>query len=216
MIQKYAFSENRSLYLFCGIKGLMRDGETLSAELNEIKPEKIYLSISPEEVEGLRKFLEDPFEVNLSDYEILYGVALSRYGEVMTPPPIYIEPMNFANRTGAELVGIDFPEEDFSRLYTETVGPRDLVMHSLRKRAMGKKRFPFETPEEFVVEWDRLITKSKKMHRIEEQRIEYMMNAFLEDFRNSDKKESMLIMEYEKCEPCREFLSSNGFVQVSV
>ena len=46
--------------------------------------------ISPEQVDGMKEFIEDPFEMNLSDYEILYGINLSNYGEVMTPSPVYI------------------------------------------------------------------------------------------------------------------------------
>ncbi len=211
MTRIFSYNGDRKVYLFCGIKGLMRDGEALKDELNVIEPEKIYISISQEEVEGLKKFLEDPFEINLSDYEILYGVALSRYGEVMTPPPIFIEPVSYAVKSGVPVVGLDYPEEEYSKIYTDMIGPKDLVMHSLRKKSVGRKRFPYETPEEFIVEWDRIMTKSKRMKKLEDMRSGKMMETFLQDFRNSAQRTSILIMEFEKCAMCTEFLESNGF-----
>lgn len=211
----YSYQLDRKLHLFCGIKGLIRDGDRLREELNAIMPEKIYISISQEEVEGLRKFLEDPFEINLGDYEILYGVALSRYGEVMTPPPIFIEPLTFSSRENTEIVGLDFSEEEFSGIYTNIVGPSDLIRHSLRKRSIGRKRFPHDNPEDFVLEWDRLMTRNKRMRKLEDARFDKMMSVFMEDFKKSGQKESVLVMEYEKCRACREFLTSNGFKPVS-
>lgn len=215
MTQKFSYSENRTLTLFCGIKGLVRDGDALKREIEDLKPERIYICISQDEITGLTKFIEDPFEVNLSDYEILYGVALSRYGEVMTPPPIFIEPVSYARTSKVELIGLDFPEEEFSSIYTDNMGPRDLVMHSIRKKSMGRKRFPYDTPEEFVIEWDRLINRNKGMRKIEDLRLERMMSALMEDFRKSDSRKNMLIMEYEKCSQSREILLSEGFSPVS-
>lgn len=215
MTLDYIYQPDRKLHLFCGIKGLIRDGDRLREELNTLKPERIYISISPEEVEGLRKFLEDPFEINLGDYEILYGVALSRYGEVMTPPPIFIEPLTYAGREKKEVVGLDFTEEEFSALYTNIVGPSDLIRHSLRKKSMGRKRFPYDSPEEFVIEWDRLMTRNRRMKKLENARFEQMMSVFMDDFRSSGQKENILVMEYEKCRECRDFLASNGFRPVS-
>lgn len=201
----------RKLHLFCGIKGLIRDGDKLRDELLRIKPGKIYISISPEEIEGLKKFLEAPFQINMSDYEVLYGVALSRHGEVMTPPPIFIEPVVYANKFSVPVVGLDYSESEYSRIYAETVKPKDLMMHSLRKRSIGRKRFPQETPEEFVKEWDTLMTKNPRFRKIEEMRTRNMIDNFIEDFRKDSTSESILIMEFEKCEPCVSQLKENGF-----
>jgi hypothetical protein len=201
----------RELALLCGIKGLIRDGDDLKATLEEISPEVVYVSIAPEEVDGLRNFLTDPFEMNLSDYEILYGVALSRYGEVMTPPPIYIETIKYCEIHHVKAVGIDYDEEKYEQMYNETVRPRDLFFHSMRKRSIGRKRFPQETPEEFVQEWEKAMTKNKRMAMLEINRLNHMMETFLHEFPRSDAKRSALVMEFEKCFSCSEILREEGF-----
>lgn len=202
---------DKDLFLLCGIKGLIRDGDSLKEHLQDISPDVIYVSMAPEEVEGLRNFLSDPFEMNLSDYEILYGVALSRYGEVMTPPPIYIETVRYGETYHVPVVGIDYTEEDYEVMYNSTIRPRDLFFHSLRKRSIGRKRFPQETPEEFVEEWEKAMTKNRRMAQLEMNRINHMMETFISKFHDSNAKRCALVMEYEKCSSCIEMLHENGF-----
>ncbi len=213
--EEYVWRDGRRLFFFCGIKGLIRDGDQLKEELAAVDPDRIYVCIAREEVEGLKKFLDEPFEVNMSDYEILYGVALSRYGEVMTPPPIFIEPVTYAKETGKEIVGLDFPEDQFSDLYSNTVRPRDLMLHSVRKRTISRKRFPQDTPEEFVLEWDRVMTRSPRLLKIEEMRIQNMFSTFMDDFRNSGLKKNFLVMEYEKCGRFKAMMADEGFTPYS-
>ena len=92
------------IWLFGGIKGLVRDGEILSDDLTKLKPEVVLITLSNEHILGLRDFLQRPYEIELSDYEIIYGVRLSMYGEVMTPPPVYIEALKYSDSTGIPIV----------------------------------------------------------------------------------------------------------------
>ncbi len=215
MISVYSLSDNRVLFVFWGIKGLIRDGDALRDELLKAKPERIYVCISQGEVEGLKKFLQDPFQVNLSDYEVLYGVALSRYGEVMTPPPIYIEPIVYSEKFNVEITGLDYPEDEYARIYAETVRPRDLMIHSVRKKSVGRKKFPQETPEDFVLEWDSVMTRNPRLRRIEELRLERMFDTFLDSFSAAKDSRSFLVMDYEKCSGFRQRLEDSGFSPVS-
>ncbi len=199
MTEVISFGNGKKAYIFCGIKGLVRDGERLREELERIGPDRIYVSISPEEIRGLEQFLREPFEMTLSDYEIMYGVGLSRYGEVMTPPPIYIEAMQYAGRKNVPIIGLDMNEEDFTQLYTDIIKPRDILMHSLRKKSIIRRKFPYDNPEDFVIAWDRAVTKNRRMRAIEDIRTESMIKTFLTDFKETDSDRAMVVMELERC-----------------
>lgn len=197
MIFKLSEKNNGTSILgFAGIKGLVSQGDRVREFLEASTPSRILVSISPEEVEGLRSFLKDPFEMNLSDYEIIYGVLLSKYGEVMTPPPIYIEAMNYSDRTGAAIIGIDMDEEHFNDLYQNEISSLHLLRHSLRKKKISRNLSPGEDPYEFVEMWAHQIGKIKGFARVDERRADHMSTIVVEQM-SSGIKNTVLIIDYE-------------------
>lgn len=183
--------------LFGGIKGLVSEGQKLRTELAMTRPDLVLVSISEEHVEGLSKFMKDPFEMVLSDYEIIYGVHLSVYGEVMTPPPIYTESVKYAEENSVEIAGLDMNEEEFSRIYSNKVGTLSLMRHSIRKRRLIKKEFRDQTPEEFVKLWDERINNIKSLKEIDRIRVEYMENSMKEKLHKSGTGTAFVVVDYE-------------------
>lgn len=127
LYQVFYKNSGRYFYLFVGIKGLIRDGNSLRDALRVHTPDQISVSLSPEEVEGMKAFLDDPFEMNLSDFEIVYGLRLSVYGEIMTPSPCYIEIIKYAKENSIPVEALDLNEYDFSRAYTQHVKTFTLI-----------------------------------------------------------------------------------------
>lgn len=185
-----------SILGFAGIKGLVSQGDRVREFLEAAVPSRILVSISPEEIEGLRSFLKDPFEMNLSDYEIIYGVLLSKYGEVMTPPPIYIEAMNYSERTGAAIIGIDLDEEHFNELYENEISSLHLLRHSLRKKKISRNLSTGEDPYEFVEMWAHQIGRIKGFARVDESRADHMSGIITEEL-SLGAKNTVLIIDYE-------------------
>ena len=53
------------------IKGLTYEGASVKDELYSFLPQKILVGISPEEVAGLREFINNPFTVPMGDYDVI-------------------------------------------------------------------------------------------------------------------------------------------------
>ncbi len=53
---------NDYFYIFGGIKGLIRDGDELKRQLYFVKPEIMMITISPEEVKGIKYLLRIPLK----------------------------------------------------------------------------------------------------------------------------------------------------------
>lgn len=183
--------------LFGGIKGLVSEGQELKRSLVLSRPDLLLVSISEEHVDGLSRFMKDPFEMILSDYEIIYGAHLSVYGEVMTPPPIYIESVRYAEENGIRISGLDMNENEFSKLYSSKVGTFSLMRHSIRKRRLVKKEFRDRTPEEFVKTWEERVNNIKALREVDRARVDYMINTMKQKLESPDAANTFIVVDYE-------------------
>ena len=66
---------DQNFEIIFAIKGLVSEGNSVRDRLYEYIPQRIYIGISPEELEGLKKFIENPFTVPMGDYEVIYGTS---------------------------------------------------------------------------------------------------------------------------------------------
>ncbi|MEM0140259.1 MAG: hypothetical protein QXZ44_06595 [Ferroplasma sp.] len=190
----YRVSED--VYVFGGIKGLVRDGNELKKELMETRPEIILITISPEQVEGMKDFIKDPFEIDMSDYEIIYGINLSQYGEVMTPSPVYIEATKYAMENEVEMFGLDMDEDTYQNVYSRKVKTFDLLRHSLRKKKISRLKFNSETAEEFVEKWNDTVD-IKSFKKVNAERIatmESQLDKYLDEYSG---KKIICISDYD-------------------
>ncbi|PYB67669.1 hypothetical protein DMB44_08055 [Thermoplasma sp. Kam2015] len=196
--------------LFGGIKGLVRDGDDLRNELYQERPGSIYIVLSKEQIDGLSAFIKDPFELSMSDYEISYGLHLSIYGEVMTPPPIYIEAVKYAEENGKDLKPLDVPEKEYTDFYTKNVKLFDLLRNSLRKRHVTRMEFGDTSPEDFVRRWNATMNRVSGLRKVEEFRLSYIERK-IDEYLDTDKEHSVFIItELEFYDPLKDFLEHNA------
>ncbi len=196
MISEFTL-DGKKIVLFGGIKGLIRDGDKLRNALIEDRPDIIYIVLTQEQIDGLKAFIKDPFEVSLSDYEISYGLHLSVYGEVMTPPPIYIEAIRYSEENEVKILPLDVPEKEFQEYYTKNVGTFDLIHNSLRKKKIIKMEFGDTSPEDFVDKWNAVMQKVKGMRLVDEYRLRYIIGEVNNILNSLDKNNTFIITEYE-------------------
>ena len=187
---------NDNLTIFGGIKGLVRDGDELRKELLYERPDIMLITISPEEVEGMKAFIKDPFEMNLSDYEIMYGIQLSKYGDVMTPPPVYIEATKYSMENDIPMIGLDMNENTYQKVYKKYIKTTDLLRHSLRKKKIGKLQFENETPEEFVESWN-YIVDLKNFKKVNIERGNYIIKGLKKEINENENKKIICITDYD-------------------
>ena len=199
------------LNVYSGVKGLVSHGEELKELLGKLSPEVLLITISQGEVEGLESFIREPFEMNLSDYEIIYGVRLTKYGEVMTPPPIYVESVKYLMDKGKTGIGLDMPQDRFDALYSETMKTSHLIRHSIRKKRILNYDFKDTNEYEFSEHWIRRLNAVKGLAKIDDARLDYMAEQISKFVSDSYDANNLMVMDYEFHKPLMERLKALGW-----
>ncbi len=199
-------------YLLLGVvKGLKSEYDAVLSALREFCPDTVCVGISPEEVEGLRRYLEKPFEYDVSDYEVIYARHLSRFGEVFLPPPAYVAAVRYAVDSDTKVEALDMDDEKYASAYVAAVSAWDLIRHSMRKRRLYRKKFRATTPEEVAILLDREIRRIRGYDLLEKTREKHMANHLLD----VEGKRVAAVVEIERFEGVvrvvREKLSPSGF-----
>ncbi len=177
------------------IKGLVSEAEKVRTAIMEIAPQAVGISISKEELEGLRAY--DGEEVELSDLEEAYRLGLEEFGEVQLPPPCYIEALKMCDELELPLIPIDMNEELFSDRYCELIGGLELVKESFFSHRLAKKRFDMESPESFVLDYDHKVNGGRGIAALNGEREAHMVSAIKDA--TSRYKTFLALLEMERC-----------------
>ena len=177
------------------IKGLKSETEKVRKAFEETRPDKVTVSLSKEELEGLRNIPED-FEPELSRYEEIYAEGLGRFGEVAAPPPCYLAVLELSEYFKIPLIPIDMDEQSYTDLYCAAVGGGALFRHSTRTWLMKRRKFSIKSPEAFVLAYDRAVNNLEGFRTIEAKRAEQMAKGI----RNAapGAKEMLAVIELER------------------
>jgi len=162
-----------TVHLLPVIKGLKSEADKVREAFEKVSPAKVAVSLSKEEVEGLRN-IPDDFEPDLSRYDEIFVKGLERFGEVAAPPPCYVATVELADHLGIPLVPVDLDEDSFSELYCAAVTGPALFRHSTRTWLLKRRRFEAPSAEEYVMKWDHAVNNMEGMRLIEEKRAEAM------------------------------------------
>ncbi|MGP6220126.1 hypothetical protein [Caldiplasma sukawensis] len=210
-IKRIRTSSGSDLLICFGIKGLVSEGEAIKNFLHEELPDRIIMDISPEEVEGLTKFLDDPFEVPLGDYDVIYGTILARFGEVETPPPIYVQPVIYGKKREVEMVGIDMDEDTFSEKYDEEFKFRHFIKFITVRRRLMHHSFDLSSPEAFVVEWRKEVNRNSALRNMDIAREEEIGRRLRDIIENREEKarKMVAIVAYEFRDRVLEIIGKN-------
>jgi pheromone shutdown protein TraB len=190
------FSNHDSkIHLLPVIRGLVSEIDEVQRAFSEVKPDAIAVSLSKEEVDGIRNLPED-YEPELSRYDEIYILGLSRYGEVAAPPPCYVAAIETADSEGIPVIPIDIDEASYTELYCASVSGTALFRNSTRTWYLRRKLFAADTPEEYVLRVDRAFNNMSGFRRIEEERSSWMSKELL---RASGRARCLLaVVEYER------------------
>jgi hypothetical protein len=160
------------VYVLPVIKGLVSEGEKVRAAILETRPEAVGVSISREELEGLRSYQGE--EIGLSALEEAYRAGLEEFGEVQLPPPCYLEALRACEEFGIPLIPLDMNEELFSERYCELVGGLELVKESFFSHRIARKRFDMASAEAFVLDYDRKVNGGRGISALNLERERHM------------------------------------------
>lgn len=172
---------NGTLAIVGVVKGLSSERAKV-ADSFRIKPDFVAISISPEELKGLRKYRDGEMdeEIILSEYEEIYAARLSRWGDVEMPPPCFTEALKIARERKLRVGALDMNEETFTSAYCGLISGTALLRHSLRKSIIKHMEFKADSPEEFVIRWDKKMTAIGGYRKLETEREKFMARRLAE------------------------------------
>jgi hypothetical protein len=177
------------------IKGLVSESAAIERAFDSFQPEKVAVSISKEELEGLMN-MPDDFVPELTRYEEIYAEGLGRFGEVAAPPPCYVAALELAGRKGVPLIPVDLDEESYTDLYCAAVPGSTLFRHSTRTWLLKHRRFNAHTAEEFVRAWDRAVNGLHGFRTIEDKRAEAMAKGIADACQTATRV--LAVVEFER------------------
>lgn len=186
------------LIVFGTVKGLVSERAKLREIFDKYNPDLFLLGISPEEYEGLHRYLKEPFEIEPDDYGVIYAKKLEKFGEVGLPVPTYLEAFALSKKHNVRMIPVDMPDEEYSELFTRKVDFLKIMRFDMRKRKVWKKNFEAQTPEEFAIKWDREINRIREFMEIERERERYMAKKILNVLEKEKVNKSLFIVEIER------------------
>lgn len=162
------------------VKGLKNYGEVVEEEIKKGNFKQILISITDEEVEGLRDFLKHPYEIEMDDIEIIYEYHMRNFGETSIPPEAFIKAIEYADHNNLIIKGIDIPSGQYEDLFVENVSIFDIISLSLKKKRLIKRRWNLSDPESFSNEWDKYVNR-RGYFKMEREREKYMAEAIVKN-----------------------------------
>lgn len=196
------------ILLLGSVQGLTSEKSEIKKLFEKIKPDAVALSVSDDELEGLKRMSdgEEP-EILLSGYEEVYARKLAVYGEVNVPPPSLTEAFELAEKNGVPVYAVDMDDKEYTDVFIKNISTIQLILYSLKIKKLRKKRFKSKTPEDFVFEWDKIVNKLKGFRALEKKREEHMSKKLGE---LSEKHNRILaVVELQRMKGISEMLSRN-------
>ncbi|MGC8617678.1 MAG: hypothetical protein ACP5UZ_02915 [Thermoplasmata archaeon] len=182
--------------LLLGINKALKDSGKLVEQVIETGNfETVMLSITDEEVQGLREYIKNPVEVEMDDLEIIYEYFMKNFGETSIPPEAYISAIREADKRGLEVTGIDIPSGMYEDIFVVNVQLSDMLLLSLRRRRLLRRRWNLSDPESFACEWDSYLNKGGYL-KVERERAKHMAA----EIASKKKGNTLVIIETERFE----------------
>ncbi|MCL4450516.1 MAG: hypothetical protein M1123_01770 [Candidatus Thermoplasmatota archaeon] len=180
--------------LLLGINKALKDsGKLVEEVINSGTFDAVMLSITDEEVQGLREYIKNPVEVEMDDLEIIYEYFMKKFGETSIPPEAYITAIKEADKKVVDVVGIDIPSGVYEDIFVDNVQLSDLLLLSLRRRRLLKRRWNLSDPESFACEWDSYLNKGG-YKKVEKERAKHMAA----EIASKKKGNTLVIVETER------------------
>jgi len=186
-----------NIYFVDVVRGLKSEANRVKLAIEDVKPDIIAMSVSKEEIEGLRDYIKEPYEVEMSRYEELYAKNLSRFGDVFLPPPCFLAGLEEAENRRLDLVGVDMDDETHTTAYCALVSGSELFRHTTRFNLLKLKSFRADTPAEFVKIWDRKVNNLRGFRELEQERERFMARE-LTELASKSKKRILAMIDAER------------------
>lgn len=154
------------------VRGLQSYGNMIMEAFG--KYDRYAVSLSPEEIIGVRNREEIMDEYEPGELESVFAHRLSEFGEVSVPAPAWCKIVDLCDRSSKELIALDMPDKQYTEIYCETISSLEYIgEHRLAKKGM-KRKFDMTTPETFSIDWDAYVSKKKGFRELNDIRERYI------------------------------------------
>jgi hypothetical protein len=196
------------IYFVDVVRGLKSEAKRVKLAVQDVEPNLIAMSVSKEEIEGLRDYIKEPYEVEMSRYEELYSQKLSRFGDVFLPPPCFLAGLEEAENNRLELVGVDMDDETHTVAYCALVSGSELFRHTTRYNLLKLKNFRAETPADFVKVWDRKVNNLRGFRELEKERERFMAKELV-GLASFERRSILAIIDVERTDGVKALLKES-------
>ena len=196
--------EGGRLGLLPAVRGLVSEASRVRTAVETFEPEAVAIAVGREDLAGLQGYDGSDFPPENWEEE-LYVAGLSSWGEVRKPPPCYVEAVRIATAQGIAIRALDFNDEDYTEKYVTLVTAWDLLGHTRLEKKARTHAFAATTPEEFVIEFDRLVNDSEGYLALERARERHFAARIAKLTRSH--RSLLAVVEYERAAGVRSLIA---------
>tara|TARA_B100001142_G_scaffold79330_1_gene80116 strand:- start:225 stop:848 length:624 start_codon:yes stop_codon:yes gene_type:complete len=180
------------------VKGLVSEAKVVEKEIDSFIPDLIVLGLSEGEVEGIRKWDGEPYE--LSGWDEIYGLSLRKLlgdNSIRLPPPSFTKAIEIADSKNITILGLDMDEETYTDEYTKNISTWQLFKRGRLEKSMVKSGIEGSTPEEIAMNMENSIRQLSGFKKLETLRVEHMVSNLRNNF---DNEKILVIIEVSNAE----------------
>ena len=180
------------------VKGVVSEAEVVEKEIDSFIPDLIVLGLSEGEVEGIRKWDGEPYE--LSGWDEIYGLSLRKLlgdNSIRLPPPSFTRAIEIADSKNITIQGLDMDEETYTDEYTKNISTWQLFKRGRLEKSMVKSGIEGSTPEEIAMNMENSIRQLSGFKKLETLRVEHMVSNLRNNF---DNEKILVIIEVSNAE----------------
>ena len=189
------------------VKGLVSEAEVVEKEIDSFIPDLIVLGLSEGEVEGIRKWDGEPYE--LTGWDEIYGLSLRKLlgdNSIRLPPPSFTRAIEIADSKNIMILGLDMDEETYTDEYTKNISTWQLFKRGRLEKSMVKSGIEGSTPEEIAMNMENSIRQLSGFKKLETLRVEHMVSNLRNNF---DNKKILAIIEVSNAESLIDLLKES-------
>ena len=189
------------------VKGLVSEAEVVENEIDSFIPNLIVLGLSAGEVEGIRKWDGEPYE--LSGWDEIYGLSLRKLlgdNSIRLPPPSFTRAIEIADSKNITILGLDMDEETYTDEYTKNISTWQLFKRGRLEKSMVKSGIEGSTPEEIAMNMENSIRQLSGFKKLETLRVEHMVSNLRNNF---DNEKILAIIEVSNAESLIDLLKES-------
>jgi|TARA_B110000438_G_scaffold54019_1_gene54149 hypothetical protein len=189
------------------VKGVVSEAEVVEKEIDSFIPDLIVLGLSEGEVEGIRKWDGEPYE--LSGWDEIYGLSLRKLlgdNSIRLPPPSFTRAIEIADSKNITIQGLDMDEETYTDEYTKNISTWQLFKRGRLEKSMVKSGIEGSTPEEIAMNMENSIRQLSGFKKLEILRVEHMVSNLRNNF---DNEKILAIIEVSNAESLIDLLKES-------